>query len=93
MPDEVIVEILTTRIPHTQMGRRLQLAHQTVAAIRQGQLHRHVRPDIPRWNAGPTCEQCIHWAGACDLDFPDPAEEGMGFAAWCASFHPEEAAA
>ena len=97
MADAVIVEILTTRdANNSEMARRLGIAHQTISAIRLGQLHATVRPDIPRWGQGPTCEQCIHYRPSdepCDLGFPDPRLEGLGFAAWCSSFHPEEALA
>lgn len=35
----------------------------------------------------PTCEQCIHWsAERCGLGHPDPVDEGIEFARWCASY-------
>lgn len=35
----------------------------------------------------PTCEQCTHWdADRCDLGHPDPIDEGVQFARWCASY-------
>jgi hypothetical protein len=33
-----------------------------------------------------TCLQCLHWADRCELGFPDPVDEGLWFAADCASF-------
>lgn len=36
---------------------------------------------------GLTCEQCIHWEGGrCGLGHPDPMDEGVQFARWCASY-------
>lgn len=45
-------------------------------------------PDLPELEAAaPTCEQCIHWdESRCDLGHPDPIDEGVQFARWCASF-------
>jgi len=93
--DAMVVEALTSHgVSNVEMGRRLRLSHQAIRCIRLGESHRNVRPDLPRWN-DRTCEQCIHWreSGSCDLEFPDPAVEGPVFAAWCSSFHAEEAAA
>ena len=42
-------------------------------------------PDLEA--APPSCEQCIHWEGDhCDLGHPDPVDEGVQFARWCASY-------
>lgn len=42
---------------------------------------------IPDLEAAVTCEQCVHWSdGSCDLGHPDPVEEGLEFARWCASY-------
>lgn len=37
----------------------------------------------------PSCEQCQHWDGQrCGMGFPDPQEEGPGFARDCSLFQP-----
>ena len=42
---------------------------------------------IPDLEASVTCEQCVHWGdGRCTLGHPDPTEEGVEFARWCASY-------
>lgn len=42
-------------------------------------------PDLD--NEAITCEQCVHWTdGSCDLGHPDPVDEGVEFARWCASY-------
>lgn len=87
LPDDAVREILTAHhISHSEMARRLGRSHQTIAQIRLGQVYAHRLPELPRWTAGRTCEQCIHWVGRCDLGFPDPVEEGIGFARECAGF-------
>ena len=87
LPDEAVREILTAHhISHSEMARRLGRSHQTIAQIRLGKVYGHRLPELPRWTAGRTCEQCIHWASRCDLGLPDPVEEGIGFAQECASF-------
>lgn len=87
LPDEAVREILTAyHVSHKEMARRLGRSHQTIAQIRLGQVYGHRLPELPRWVSGRTCEQCIHWAGACDLGFPDPLEESLAFARECSSF-------
>lgn len=87
LPDEAVREILTARdISHSEMARRLGRSHQTIAQIRLGQVYGHRLPEIPRWSAGRTCEQCQHWQPGCDLGFPDPVEESTAFARECACF-------
>ena len=81
LPDSAVRDILTAHdISHSEMARRLNRSHQTIAQIRLGQVYGHRLPELPRWSAGRSCEQCQHWAGRCDLGFPDPVEEGTGFA-------------
>jgi len=42
---------------------------------------------LPDLESTTTCEQCIHWSSErCGLGFPDPKDEGIEFARWCASF-------
>lgn len=39
----------------------------------------------------PSCERCRYWqADACGMGFPDPAEEGPGFARDCSLYAVEE---
>ena len=85
--DEAVREILCSyHVSHKEMARRLGRSHQTIAQIRLGQVYGHRLPELPRWVSGRTCEQCLHWAGACGLGFPDPLEESLAFAQECACF-------
>jgi hypothetical protein len=87
LTDEQLRDVLTSfHISHKEMGRRYGRSHQRIVQLRLGQVQAHRLPELPRWTAGRTCEQCIHWVGRCDLGFPDPLEEGVGFARECASF-------
>lgn len=88
-PDEVEQMLVTRRLNHSEMGRRLELHKATVRNVRLGNILAHVRPDVPRWAMNSTqqtrsCHACVHWsAGACGFGFPDAIEEGPAFASEC----------
>lgn len=87
-PDDVRL-VLTSELPAYQLGRQLGRSKEAIAAIRRGVLHRNTCPEIPRWRgqSGPSCHDCKHWArDRCGMGFPDPGEEGPGFAADCSLF-------
>lgn len=87
LSDDAIRDILTSRhIGHSAMGRRYGRSHQSIAQIRLGQSCAARVPEVPRWTGDRSCEQCRHWAGRCDLGFPDPLEESVRFANDCAVF-------
>jgi hypothetical protein len=70
---------------------RFQALEHAMATLRQHlekELNVTEVMEIPDLEAEPpTCEQCIHWdAERCDLGHPDPQDEGIVFARWCASF-------
>ena len=87
LPDSAVRDILTSyHVGHSEMGRRYDRSHQTICQIRTGEVYRDRLPELPRWVTGRSCEQCQHWAGRCDLGFPDPLEEGLAFAQQCNCF-------
>ena len=87
LTDDQLRDVLTSyHIGHSEMARRYGRSHQGIAQIRLGQTQAHRLPELPRWVSGRTCEQCVHWDGACGLGFPDPLEESLAFARECASF-------
>jgi len=98
-PDQVRQILTTFDLDNTAMAKQLSgCSREAVRQVRQGISYRNVCPEIPRWSrqrrAAPTaehsCERCQHWReAACDLEFPDPAEEGLGFAAECCCYSPE----
>lgn len=101
-PDQVRQILLTYHLTNADMARELGCcSREAVRQIRQGLRYCDVAPEIPRWprqrHRAPTtehdCRLCQHWRGGCDLDFPDPREEGMGFAAECCCYSPERSQA
>lgn len=87
LSDDAFRDVLTSlSVNHSEMGRRYGRSHQTIAQIRLGQVQSHRMPDIPRWSARRTCEQCSHWRGRCGMGFPDPIDEGITFAQYCNNF-------
>ena len=102
-PDQVRQVLLSFELSNTAMAKELGgCSREAVRQVRQGISHRNVCPEIPRWHRRryikPTvehnCEQCQHWRDeACDLEFPDPIEEGLGFAAECCCYSPERSQA
>lgn len=81
-----ILDLLTTRDSHSAAGRRHGRSAEAVRRIRLGKDRTDVHPEVPRWAQGVSCERCIWWVGRCDLGFPDPAIEGVAFAADCSSY-------
>ena len=82
----VLTEVRKTNI---EMAAELGVVRQCVQQIRSGATWSHVFPEIPRRSAGPrrdrkSCQKCRHWDnGECAMGFPDPREEGPGFAIDC----------
>jgi hypothetical protein len=95
---EAVAEILTSQETHQELATRHGCSASTIGQIRRGELHRNICPDMPRWSKADrgtrrSCLNCHHWdGGLCDLGFPDPAEEGMGFAKDCTCYRLREAA-
>jgi hypothetical protein len=97
---EQVRQILTTyHLTNADMARQLGCcSREAVRTIRQGLSYRNVCPEIPRWQARRharataehDCRLCKHWRhGGCDLGFPDPIEDGLGFAKECSCYAPE----
>lgn len=86
LTDDDILEILTCTASNSQMAAQLGIDRSTVSAIRLGKTHRGRLPELPRWGAS-SCDRCVQWhRGRCSLGHPDPLEEGLHFARWCASY-------
>ncbi len=75
---------------HSALGRIYGCSRETIRQIRAGQLYRDVLPEGYRPPPGPgdpSCERCQEWRGDyCSLGFPDPIEEGVGFARDCSLY-------
>ena len=74
------------------LGRTLGRTAEAIRQVRRGKAYRDVLPDLPRWQRGrlqgPSCYGCTHWANGCAMGFPDPEEEGPGFARDCSLYAP-----
>jgi transcriptional regulator NrdR family protein len=82
---EQVYRVLTeTQTSQKRMAVELGVVRQCIQQIRSGATWADVFPEIPRKVARKSCEKCRHWdAGECAIGFPDPLEEGTGFAADC----------
>jgi hypothetical protein len=69
------------------IGQQFGCSGETVRQIFAGMLYRDSLPENYRPAPGPgdpSCEHCREWRGeTCSLGFPDPIEEGPGFARDC----------
>ena len=81
--------ILTSEGSIRQIARAVGRSHPAVAAVVMGRTHADLFPHLPR-RTSASCLQCGHWRGRCNLGFPDPLEEGPGFAADCSSYLPSD---
>lgn len=79
---------LSARSLAEELGR----TGEAICQVRRGNSYRDVLPEIPRWGArklqGLSCHSCAHWRNRCEMGFPDPEEEGPGFAADCSFYEP-----
>jgi transposase-like protein len=90
--DEVRL-VLTSPLSSVKLARELGRSKEAVAAIRRGDLHAKVLPELPRRQAKRraipelSCHACAHWRSSeCGMGFPDPIEEGPAFAADCSLY-------
>lgn len=78
------------------LADQLLVSRESVRKVRLGEFYADVLPELPRQRPGrraevvpvsmegPSCWRCSSWVdGACREGFPDPLEEGPGFAADC----------
>ena len=74
------------------LAAELGCSRETVRQVRRGLSYIDVHPELPRQGArpapppagAPSCLRCNHWQNDdCGIGFPDPLEEGPGFAADC----------
>jgi hypothetical protein len=91
-PKEIRIILLDKR-PHRAVARELGRSVEGIRQIRFGAIHAQVHPEIPRWEqpivpvaSDASCYKCQHWAQRCTFDYPDPLEEGPGFANDCAMY-------
>jgi hypothetical protein len=89
---EAQVRLILSRrdISSRQLAKLVGISRQAICNVRLGRSYRTVAPDLERWLAqrgARTCLVCVEWIdGCCRQGWPDPIEEGPGFAAWCDDF-------
>lgn len=95
--DQVRLALTRMDVSNIKMGRLLGCSAEMVRQIRCGMVCRDVLPELirprdkrpPAPSDGPRCDRCEHWTGErCDWGFPDPLEEGLGFARDCDMYEP-----
>jgi len=92
-PEEVRT-ILISPLSLAAVSRLVGCSKQAAHHIRTGRYRADLWPEIPRRVRkaanGPSCERCLQWSGRlwhpCGLGFPDPVQEGPGFAADCSVY-------
>lgn len=94
--DAGIRQILLSAESHSAVAAKHGCTRELIRQIRIGKVYRSTLPDVPRWivqKRGPVCTQCKHWADeVCEMGFPDPIDEGVGFAADCSMYERRAAA-
>lgn len=85
--DQVRVILERRELSLRQLSVMFDRSRQAISNVRTGRSYTDLVPDIPRWAVGEaqrTCLVCHHWRdGSCFYGFPDPIEEGPGFARYC----------
>lgn len=87
---EQVAAIIASSESHSALSRIYGCSYELIRQIRAGQIYRDLLPDgyrPPPRRGDPSCERCRYWDGeACRMGFPDPQEEGPGFARDCELF-------
>jgi transposase-like protein len=89
--------ILLDKRSHRAVAREIGRSTEAIRQIRIGAIHAQVHPEVPRWEqpiasvtSDASCYKCQHWAERCTFGYPDPLEEGPGFANDCAMYAPPD---
>jgi transposase-like protein len=91
-PDKVRL-ILLSPLSSCSLAKQLGCSHEAVCAVRRGDTHAGLWPEIPRQRArtGPLCLDCSRWRGGaspCKDEVPEAKASNPGFAAECELFDP-----
>jgi len=94
--DEIKLALLRIDKNHRAMAAIIGCSREAVRAVRIGKSFKNIHPEIPRWHqvkratAEYSCTLCEHWRGEeCNYGFPDPHEDGVGFAHDCLNYSPD----
>jgi hypothetical protein len=85
--DQVRVILEQRDLSLSQLSVMFDRSRQAISNVRTGKSYTDVLPDLERWGVGEalrSCLVCHHWRDSeCFYGFPDPLEEGPGFARYC----------
>lgn len=90
--DQVLLALTSLDKNHSVMARELGISVSALRKLRLGDSYKNIHPEVPRWNEHKfekTCNQCHNWSvvnSICNMGYPDPVEEGIGFAVECLMF-------
>lgn len=99
-PADVRRILTRTDISNVALGRELGVSREAIRHVRIGLAYADAHPELPRQRPkpkrlaeppadAPSCLCCVLWRdGECGYGFPDPEEEGPGFAADCDHYAP-----
>lgn len=66
------------------LAAELGVSRQAIQQVRAGKTWTKAFPNLPRRPKWRDCTGCQHWSSSgCGMGFPDPLDEGTGFAADC----------
>jgi hypothetical protein len=91
---EQVAAVIASAESHRALGQIYGVSGECIRQIRQGIIYRDLLPEgyrPPPRRGDPSCERCREWLGPdaanpCGMGFPDPIEEGPGFARDCSLF-------
>jgi len=87
---EQVAAVIASAESHRALGQIYGVSGECIRQIRQGIIYRDLLPEgyrPPPRRGDPSCERCKLWEGeSCGMGFPDPLEEGPGFARDCSLY-------
>jgi len=87
---EQVAAVIASAKSHRALGQIYGVSGECIRQIRQGIIYRDLLPEgyrPPPRRGDPSCEHCRYWESeSCGMGFPDPLEEGVGFARDCSLY-------
>jgi len=94
LSDAAAIAIRRSTDPRKELAAHYGVSVELIRQIQAGEAYQDLLPEGFRRAPGPndpSCERCREWRGSdgatpCSLGFPDPIEEGPGFARDCSLY-------
>jgi len=83
-------------VTNAQLAREMGFSGEWIRMVRVGLTHTNIHPELERRKPaigeakGRSCYNCANWSAGCGFGFPDPMEEGPGYAQDCDLFKLKE---